>query len=119
MPSPGEKVAERSEVGRGIRAEICSFGVVLVLVKGRPSSVTAFAVPPMNFGMLATGKHGNFRFAARSTTPEGKAGSLPCAKGGGCASVQTEGLQEETIPQSFRFAKIQPPLHKGALSGGQ
>ena len=23
-----------------------------------------------------------------------------------------------TIPQSFCFAKIQPPLHKGALYGG-
>ncbi len=27
---------------------------------------------PINSGMIATGNHCNFRFAARSTTPEGK-----------------------------------------------
>ena len=28
--------------------------------------------PPSNQGMIAPGNHGNFRFAARSTTPEGE-----------------------------------------------
>ena len=31
-------------------------------------SVTAYAVPPTNFGVIATGNHIYFEFAARSTT---------------------------------------------------
>ena len=37
------------------------------------SSVTPFGVPPMNQGIVATGNDNDYKFAARSTTPKGKA----------------------------------------------
>jgi len=41
-----------------------------------PSSVTAMPCHPIHYGMIATGDHQDFGFAARSTTPEGKALAL-------------------------------------------
>ncbi len=60
-------------------------------IREYPTSVTADAVPPINVGMLATGKHKDFGFAARSTTPQGE--------GLGNGSLGKLGMTEEkTIP---------------------